>query len=350
MAVRPRLKAQFRPLRRGDGRVQLGLDPAVGVVLEGLSEDEIRLLEHLDGSLDVPTATAWAAERGVPAERVAALLATLREHTLLVETPAHRLDLAALTSGRHDALRADAEALSCAYQSTDDGYAVLSRRTRRRAVVSGSGMLPALIAQALRQAGVGDVLTGRYAADAADAADGATPPDLVVLVGVGAVSAEAGARWMRERVPHLPVVLHGTCAEVGPLVVPGRGPCLMCLHLTRADHDPGWPAVLSQLAPDVVGGPAEVCGETSLAYATAGVAAMTALAAIDGVLDGVLEGALDGHGQPTGTSFRIGLPSPRLEEQVWAAHPDCRCGAAGSADGLAEPERSSQAASATMAG
>ena len=31
MAVRPRLKEQFRPLRRGDGRVQLGLDPAVGI-------------------------------------------------------------------------------------------------------------------------------------------------------------------------------------------------------------------------------------------------------------------------------------------------------------------------------
>ena len=28
MGPRPRLKQQFRPLRRGDGRVQLGLDPS----------------------------------------------------------------------------------------------------------------------------------------------------------------------------------------------------------------------------------------------------------------------------------------------------------------------------------
>jgi hypothetical protein len=341
MAVRPRLKEQFRPLRRGDGRVQLGLDPAVGVVLDGLSDDEIRLLEHLDGSLDVPAATGWAVRHGIPADRVTTLLDTLRRHALLVESPAHRLDLATLTPGRRDSLRADADALSCAYQSTDDGYAVLGRRTLRRAVVSGSGTLPALLAQALRQAGVGEVVTGRYAADVSERA---VPPDLVVLVGIGAVAAKDGARWMREQVDHLPVVLHGTCAEVGPLVVPGRGPCLTCLHLTRADHDPGWPAVLSQLTPAVVGRPAEVCGETSLAFATAGVAAMTVLA------------ALDGYEQPAGTSFRIGLPVPHLEERVWIPHPDCGCvdGDESSngvpSHGSAGPERGSLPASATMAG
>ncbi len=41
MVARPRLKEQFRPLRRGGGRVQLGLDPSVGVILEGLADDEI---------------------------------------------------------------------------------------------------------------------------------------------------------------------------------------------------------------------------------------------------------------------------------------------------------------------
>jgi len=343
MVARPRLKEQFRPLRRGHGQVQLGLDPAVGVVLEGLTDDEIRLLERLDGSLDETAATAWAVRRGIPAGRVADLLQTLRDHALTVESPAHRLDLAGLAPPLRDALRPDAAALACAYRSSDDGYAVLGRRARRRVVVSGTGGLPTVLVQAMRQAGVGHVLTGRYADDAPT---GVTAPDLVVLVGVGALDAEAGSRWRRGRVPHLPVVLHGTCAEVGPLVVPGAGPCLRCLDLTRADHDPGWPAVLAQLTPEAVGPARDASGETSLVFATAGVAAMTALA------------ALDGHPHPPGTSFRIGLPVPRLTEQVWPVHPQCGCGGAGAERRCDDaelvrsgaPERGSPPPSATMVG
>lgn len=343
MVARPRLKEQFRPLRRGHGQVQLGLDPALGVVLEGLSDDEIRWLEHLDGSLDETAATEWAVRHGIPAERVAALLQTLRDHALTVESPAHRLDLASLAPPLRDALRPDAAALACAYRSTDDGYAVLGRRARRRVVVSGTGGLPTVLVQALRQAGVGHVVSGRYAEHAPT---GASPPDLVVLVGVGALDGGAGSRWVRARVPHLPVVLHGTCAEVGPLVVPGAGPCLRCVDLTRADHDPGWPAVLAQLTPAAVGPARDASGETSLVFATAGVAAMTALA------------ALDGHPHRPGTSFRIGLPVPRLTEQVWSAHPQCECGGDGPGrrrssaepDRSAAPERGSPPASATMVG
>lgn len=360
MVARPRLKEQFRPLRRGHGQVQLGLDPEVGVVLEGLTDAEVRLLEHLDGSLDEATAAAWAARHGIPAERVASLLGTLRAHSLTVEDPAHRLDLAGLAPAARDALRADAAALACAYRSPDDGYAVLGRRARRQVVVCGTGGLPAVLVQALRQAGVGQVRSGRYAAEEpASPAPGARPPDLVVLTGIGAVAAEAASPWLRGGVAHLPVVLHGTSAEVGPLVVPGTGPCLRCVDLTRTDHDPGWPAVLAQLTPSAVAPAAEASGETSLVFATAGLAAMTVLA------------ALDGHPQRPGTSWRLGLPAPRLTEQVWPRHPHCGCAGAGPADddagasraaaagvatdgGRAQrkqgPERGSPSASATMAG
>jgi bacteriocin biosynthesis cyclodehydratase domain-containing protein len=138
-------------------------------------------------------------------------------------------------------------------------------------------------------------------------------------------------------VAHLPVVLHGTSAEVGPLVQPGTGPCLRCLDLTRTDHDPGWPAVLAQLTPTAVGPVAEASGETSLVFATAGLAAMAAL------------GALDGHPPEPGTSWRLGLPVPRLTEQVWPRHPDCGCAGA-EAERKLGPERGSPPASATMAG
>jgi bacteriocin biosynthesis cyclodehydratase domain-containing protein len=317
MVARPRLKEQFRPLRRGRGSVQLGLDPAVGVILEGLADDEIRLLERLDGTLDEPAATAWAGEHGIPPERVATLLATLRSHALTVDSPAHRLDFAGLPVPLRTTLRPDAEALACAYRSDDDGYAVLGRRTQRRVLVVGAGSLPAALAQVLRQAGVGHVLGGPYAGEEAAAGR----PDLVVLTGSGALDADGALPWMRRRTAHLPVVLSGTRAEVGPLVLPGAGPCLRCLDLARSDHDPGWPAVLAQLSPPRVGPPTEASGETSLVFATAGVAAMAVLA------------ALDGQPHPLGASFEIGLPVPRLAERVWAAHPHCPCGAAVSAAG-----------------
>ncbi|HET6615408.1 MAG TPA: NAD-dependent epimerase/dehydratase family protein, partial [Dehalococcoidia bacterium] len=44
------------------------------------------------------------------------------------------------------------------YRSSDDGYAVLGRRARRRVVVSGTGGLPTVLVQAMRQAGVGKIV------------------------------------------------------------------------------------------------------------------------------------------------------------------------------------------------
>jgi bacteriocin biosynthesis cyclodehydratase domain-containing protein len=177
---------------------------------------------------------------------------------------------------------------------------------------------------------VGRVVAGGYAADAGEPA-----PHLAVVVGSGALDAERARPWMVRRVPHLPVVLHGTSAEVGPLVRPGRGPCLRCLDLARADLDPGWPAVLAQLAPPSVGPPADASGETSLVFATAGLAAMVALA------------ALDGHEQPVGVSVDVSLPLPHLGERLWAAHPGCRCGAS---DTVGVPATAARGVQATMAG
>ena len=321
MGPRPRLKQQFRPLRRGDGRVQLGLDPSLGVVLEGLCDGEVELLERLDGTLDEPGAAAWAAERGIPGERVSALLSTLRAHRLTVESPAHRLDLAGLPGPLRTTLGPDADALACAFRRDDDGYALLTRRGRRRVLVDGSGTLPAALVQALRQAGVGWVHAGRYAA----AASPSPPPDLVVLAGVGALDPARAAPWMRDGTPHLPLVLRGTSAEVGPLVRPGSGPCLRCLDLTRADLDPAWPAVLAQLAPAGVGTPADTSGETSLVLAAAGLAAMVALA------------ALDGQPTPPGISVEVSLPRPHVAERLWLAHPACSCGGTDTAAGPPQP-------------
>ena len=55
------------------------------------------------------------------------------------------------------------------------------------------------------------------------------------------------AALMAGDVPHVPLILTGTGAEVGPFVRPGLTPCLACVAAHRRDVDPAWPHVAAQL-------------------------------------------------------------------------------------------------------
>ena len=72
-------------------------------------------------------------------------------------------------------------------------------------------------------------------------------PELAVLIGQYVFSPERHGHWLRRDIPHLPVVFSDSAARVGPLVEPGRGPCLTCLELAHVDTDPSWPAMACQL-------------------------------------------------------------------------------------------------------
>lgn len=52
---------------------------------------------------------------------------------------------------------------------------------------------------------------------------------------------------MRHSVPHIPVVFSDQTLSVGPLIVPGRTPCLICSETTRRDTTAHWLEVSSQL-------------------------------------------------------------------------------------------------------
>jgi hypothetical protein len=318
MAARPRLKPHAQVLRRGRGALQVGTASDAGVVLEGLSEAEMALVARLDGSLDLPALDALAARTGVAPGRVAELLRALRERHLLLDLPSDRAFLGDLGEARRAALRPDADALAAAYRLPGDGYALLAARRRQHVVVSGEGALPHAVTTLLRAGGVGRVDAGPMAAEALDLDlrhdAGARAPQLVVLTAEGALASEIGAPWLRRAVAQLPVVVQGHRVLVGPLVVPGRGPCLRCLDLHRCDRDPAWPALLSQLAPPAPGLPAPaVTPETTLTAVGAGLCAM------------VVHTALDGQHVPHGVSLEVSLPWPRVAQRHWPAHPLCGC-------------------------
>ncbi len=97
MGARPRLKEQFRPpaARRRPGPARP--KPGVGVVLDGLDDDEVELLERLDGSLDEAAAdAAWRPGAAYRPSGWPPCWPRCAHHALTVDSPAHRLDLPAL--------------------------------------------------------------------------------------------------------------------------------------------------------------------------------------------------------------------------------------------------------------
>lgn len=317
MASRPRLKPYFRPLRRGPDSVQLGVSgEAGGIVVSGLSAEDIALLEQLDGTFSEHQVRHAVAERcGVTAARADEILAVLREHEMLAVDSVDRVDLSRLGTSMRDGLRQDAEVLSLVRGCGEDPMAGIVERRGRSVVVSGSGRLPWSIATLLRSGGVGQVHLGQWALDAAEQElreeIRQPPPDLVVLVAEGAVDPRVGEPWRRRLVPQLPVVSDGRRVVVGPLVghLPHL-PCLRCLEMSRADRDAAWPVVMAQLLPRMPGG-IEIPSESTMVAITAGVVGM------------MTHAFLAGTPTPAGVSVEVTLPWPRLDHRRWHRHPGC---------------------------
>jgi hypothetical protein len=74
-----------------------------------------------------------------------------------------------------------------------------------------------------------------------------TEPDLLVIASLGETTRTVYERASLLGVDHLPVVIDEDRVRVGPLVQPGRTPCVGCHDLHRTDWDPAWPALIHQL-------------------------------------------------------------------------------------------------------
>jgi len=168
--------------------------------------------------------------------------------------------------------------------------------------------LVALDADGLVRARLEQSLTalGYDVADAGDAVDAAA---LAVIAAPWVIQPARYLPFLRRDVPHLAVVFDDTGARIGPLVEPGRGPCLRCLDLTRRDADAAWPAIAAQLA----GRPA--ASRTPRAE-------LDASAVATAVVDDRLAHGLTGLAAASLTLERPGaLPRRRRHEP----HPDCGC-------------------------
>ena len=339
--MRPVLTPAARVLWRDPETVQVGRASGRCAVVTGVDAPLRAALALLDGTRDLPQLHRAAARAGCSPPQAEALLGLLGRAGLLDDAGQSRPSLAALD--RDERARLAADVASLALVRGDGGVPALELRRSVQVAVHGGGRVGAPLALALAIAGLGavDVVddgparpvdtgvgglalddVGRNRGEAArDLLRRAVPslppgpvrrPDLVVLAPVRSGEAEGAGSLVAAGTPHLLAEVRDSTGVVGPLVLPGRTPCLRCLDLTRSDLDPRWPALAAQLASAVPA--AEAC-DGPLALAVAAQAAMQVLAMVDGTVD---PAALGG-------TLELALPDWRWRRRSWPLHPDCGC-------------------------
>ncbi|MDQ1121808.1 hypothetical protein QE412_000381 [Microbacterium trichothecenolyticum] len=120
------------------------------------------------------------------------------------------------------------------------------RRVRRRVplVVQTADDLPAKAVRAVLAALPGPTRAIPWAGVATEPV---VPGTRVVVLAAHRVDPRRTALYVRDDVVHLPLVLDGASATVGPVVVPGRTACLACLDAARLREEPLWPMLAAQL-------------------------------------------------------------------------------------------------------
>jgi bacteriocin biosynthesis cyclodehydratase domain-containing protein len=363
-ARRPILLPAVRRLWRDPHRLQLGTDPGRAMILELADPACADLLDLLDGTRTESALLRAAVRRGVRADDASAMLAALTAagfvldaRTLyapdLSEPVRRRLDAEAaalaLTSrpaGSRPALEGPVGRPRSETRSPGARRGIadtLRRRLAAHVLITGASHLAVPIAAILASAGVGHLDPNlRGLARLADAAPaGLLPSDadrprgvaaaeavrraapdvdlapltrrsatFAVLVGFAAPATLTALAYGTRRLAHLAVSVRDGTVVVGPLVQPGRSPCLNCLDLHRLDRDPAWSVVAAQLhdGPDT----AEPITATT-ALAAAAYAAAEVLAHIDG-------------GQPTTLGATVEIAGPdKATRRSWVPHPRCGC-------------------------
>ncbi len=335
-------------LWRATDRLQLGLTRPAPVILRGLDERDAKFVLGLDGRHDLAGVLGQASVLGLTASRAEHLLALLDSAGCLADGTTDSHVLAELDLADRERLGPDLASLALLPPSHDLGLSAFSLRRKAHVEVHGAGRVGAAVASLLAAAGVGAVTilddaavrpgdvsplgpsrasVGRSRSDAAMASavltspgvtgESVQPPDVVVLTGPPVVDPTVSDDLMSRAIPHLPVTLVETTATVGPLLVPGNGPCLRCIDLYRTDRDPDWPLVAAQLGSGC-GAPVEAC-DVVLSVAAASLAVLEVLAWLEQTVSS------NRWERTPGKAHVLRLPGGHPRPRTYSPHPRCGC-------------------------
>lgn len=227
----PLLRPGVVVCRRGDGALQIGLDPPLAVRAPDVAPVRALLADLRDG--------APAPRLADLDPRAARCYLDLLDHHLVVDGDGF---VAAI--GRVGDLAAQQQLTA----DVAEHGAVTQRLDRAQVTVGveATGLADAgdALARLLQRAGFA---IARQALAAATDAD-APRADLVVLLDTGVTDRSVTDRLVVDDIPHLPI----SCAEgrvrVGPFVVPGQSGCVRCVDAARAQRDPRRPLLVEQYA------------------------------------------------------------------------------------------------------
>lgn len=290
-------------LRRSGAELQVGLDPRKALVF---TEGYRPVLDRLRGPSTPASLVVAGRATGLSASEVAGAVQRLGAAGLLCSGSVGRSSRAAR---RVRLVGAGPVALPLARYLVDGGVgelAVFDARPPDPDLYPAAGTQP-------DQAAALAAMVGSGSARVLPLDHWSKPEtlavDLTVVVGEGPeVDRVVTDHLLRRDQPHLLVRSLGDAAWVGPLILPGRTPCLRCTDLTRTDADPGWPTVLAQLGRLRLRLPALLTGWA------ASVAATQALAYLDG-----------GRPETTGATLELTADDLRTELRTWPSHAECGC-------------------------
>lgn len=223
MTFRPALRPGAPLLRRDATCLQVGTSPGVVIADQpGL----MALLRLADGTRDVERLQSYA-ESNIP--ELGCDVAELMRQLLAVGVV---LDSSHWSAPHRRGL--DAEA-----RHADLGGGELTRLTRRAPfrVAFHTDATAEPIAEAARTV---LAASGVRELDSGD-------PDLLVIATCGEPSREVFEQPTMAGMDHLLVMIDEDRVRLGPLVRPGRTPCISCYDLHRSDWDHAWSALLPQL-------------------------------------------------------------------------------------------------------
>ena len=340
---RPLLKPWLPRLWRGPDTLQIGVDPAVGVLASGLDSATTTWLTGLDGSRSEAQILAEAAAIGLDLATAAQILSGLQRAGVLLSAPIGPGNL-----GDCGPLLPELIHLTAGASGPGQGSGALAARGERHVVIDGANRIGVPLGALLAASGIGalsfldtetvrrcDAAVGGLSLEdegeprttAAQQAIRRSSPmaaqvkplpapreaDLIVLCQPWAAHDPLQVHGLPDASAHLAVAVREGTVVIGPLVLPGRTSCLHCAELHRTDRDPHWPAVAAQLV---------ASSNRAMHEPTSVLATLAAALAAGQILE-----HLDGTRAPEVIEATLELRPPEwaLHRRSWPPHVDCGC-------------------------
>lgn len=226
--------------------VQLGIDPRIAVVVDGLVPEEQEFIDFLTRERTDVEVRAYAKRHRISRARLAQILSMLRSAGVLA--PDAVVGVLASIPEPHPRATVSVPRLDL------PGVAVALALARVGIAVSSDDAAPVGPADhpLLRRYGAGlsraQALRGAVSATGtATAGQAPGEPQLAVVTGRSPLDPERCTAYMDAGTPHLALYAEEMDMCVGPLVEPGQTACVRCLDATRMEDDAAWARLRAQV-------------------------------------------------------------------------------------------------------